>query len=68
MTNYGAFIRCVICGKEPFAADPALECHELRRFNAAGEFSASPAPGVWLCPEHAPAKATHGPRDPTYAA
>jgi hypothetical protein len=54
--TYGANIRCVICGKEPFATDPALECFELRRFNAAGEISASPEPGEWFCPEHAPPK------------
>jgi hypothetical protein len=54
--GYGAFIRCATCGKEPFADDPALECHELRRFNSAGEFSESPAPGEWFCPEHAPPK------------
>jgi hypothetical protein len=55
---YGAGIRCAApgCGKEPFAVDPALECHELRRFAPDGSFSASPAPGVWLCPEHAPPK------------
>jgi hypothetical protein len=35
---------------------PALECFELRRFNAAGEISASPEPGEWFCPEHAPPK------------
>jgi hypothetical protein len=54
-TSYGANIRCVICGKGPLADDPKLECHELRRFGPDGEFSDSPKPGVWLCPEHAPA-------------
>jgi hypothetical protein len=56
--TYGAFIRCAApgCGKEPFADDPAFECFELRRFNAAGEYSESPSPGEWFCPEHAPPK------------
>ena len=50
-------IRCVTCGAMPYPTDPAVrECFELRRFNAAGEISKSPAPGQWYCPEHAPAK------------
>jgi hypothetical protein len=52
----GADIRCVICGREPFADDPALECHELRRFGPDGGFADSPKAGEWRCPEHAPAK------------
>jgi hypothetical protein len=60
--TYGAFIRCVICGKEPFADDPALECHELRRFAPNGEFSDSPALGDWYCPAHAPAKSKRAAR------
>ena len=61
MTNnspsYGANIRCSVCGAMPYPTDPAVrECFDLRRVNSAGEFSASPAPGVWLCPEHAPTK------------
>ena len=37
--TYGANIRCSVCGKEPFADNPALECHELRRFGPDGEIS-----------------------------
>jgi hypothetical protein len=60
--SYGAFIRCVTCGREPFADDPKLECHELRRFGPGGEFADSPAPGQWFCPEHAPAKSKRATR------
>jgi hypothetical protein len=52
----GADIRCVVCGREPFADDTALECHELRRFGPDGEFSNSPAVGSWYCPAHFPPK------------
>jgi hypothetical protein len=35
---------------------PALECFELRRFGPDGEFSDSPKPGEWRCPDHLPPK------------
>jgi hypothetical protein len=57
----GANIRCR-CGREPFADNPALVCFDLRRFNSAGEFADSPAPGDWYCPEHAPAKSKRSAR------
>jgi hypothetical protein len=50
-------IRCATCGAMPYPADPTIrESFELRRFNAAGEISESPLPGMWFCPAHAPAK------------
>jgi hypothetical protein len=61
--SYGADIRCVVCGAMPYPTDPAVrECFELRRFNAAGEISESPAVGSWYCLEHAPAKSKRAAR------
>jgi hypothetical protein len=51
---YGAFIKCVVCGSEPFADDPAKESFDLVRFGPNGAPAASPAPGSWFCERHTP--------------
>jgi len=55
--SYGAFIVCSVCGREPFADDPALECYDLHRYGPDGRISESPKPGEWRCFEHTPPKA-----------
>jgi hypothetical protein len=53
--TYGAFIRCSICGSQPFPDDPATrESFDLRRFGPSGAPAASPAEGEWRCERHFP--------------
>jgi hypothetical protein len=53
--SYGAGIKCVICGSEPWPSDPSVkESFNLRRFGPNGAPAESPAEGEWRCSEHFP--------------
>jgi hypothetical protein len=54
--SYGSFIKCTVCGREPFADDPAMGSFDLRRFNASGAPAGSPTEGEWRCSLHFPSR------------
>jgi hypothetical protein len=55
---YGAGIKCVACGAEPYPDDPATtrETFTLLRLDSNGRPADSPQPGEWFCEQHLIAK------------